>query len=70
MILKLSDGKFHDVVLEDDGTLDTLVQVDGTMTMRFNQEYVAEFRNKKGGMTTSGLIALGSEVLEDQDGME
>lgn len=65
MKIKLSDEKFHEVRLCDDGTLDTVVSVDGQET-RFNQEYTAEMRNPKTGeLPLKSLIELAEEVLED-----
>ena len=57
------NGKAHEVYLCDDGTLDTVISIDGKET-RFDGEYAAEFRNKSGDMTKSGLRTLAIECLE------
>ena len=54
----------HEVTLEDDGTLDTVIQVDG-QECRFSQEYGAAHRDADGSMTMRGLRALGLEACED-----
>lgn len=50
----------HKVTLLDDGTLDTVVRVDGR-EFRFSQEYAADYREKDGTMTAAGL----ARMLED-----
>ena len=57
-------GKLHDVYLSDDGTLDTVIEVDGT-EHRFDGEYAAEYRDRDGAMTIKGLRSLALEVLAD-----
>lgn len=57
-------GKFHEVYLCDDGTLDTVISVDG-QEHRFDGEYASQYRNKNGIMTKKGLKELALEVLND-----
>ena len=55
--------KMHEVYLEDDGTMDTVISVDGKEN-RFDSEYAAEYRNESGDMTKAGLRSLAVECLE------
>jgi hypothetical protein len=56
-------GKKLNVYLEDDGTLDTVVSVNG-QTFRFDTEYATQFRNKKGEITKSGWKNLKKEAID------
>ena len=56
-------GKRHNVYLCDDGTMDTVIEVDGK-EHRFDCEYASEFRKKDGKMTERGLRALAIEALD------
>jgi hypothetical protein len=57
------DGEKHNVELLDDGTLDTVISVDGH-EVRFSQEHAADFRDQDGVMTDSGLIELARDALD------
>jgi len=50
-------GKLHDVSLCDDGTMDTVIDVDGH-EVRFDGEFAAGFRGRDGAMTRRGLREL------------
>lgn len=55
----------HEVKLVDDGTLDTVVNVDG-VEMRYDQEYVADFRDPElGSLTDEGFDALMEQAVND-----
>ena len=57
----------HEVYLVDDGTMDTVISVDGEQH-RFDGEYASQFRNKQtGAMTAKGLRALAMEVIDGMD---
>ena len=56
----------HQVFLGDDGTLDTVISVDGE-DHRFDGEYASQYRKRDGSMTAKGLRALAVEVLEGRD---
>ena len=58
-------NKEHQVFLCDDGTLDTVISVDGK-EHRFDGEYASQFRKRDGSMTAKGLRALAIEVLEEE----
>jgi len=53
----------HSVYLCDDGTLDTMISVDGVYH-RFDAEYASQYRNKKGIMTSKGLKELAIQCIE------
>ncbi len=57
-------GRQHNVLLVDDGTLDTVLEVDGRM-VRYNGEFAASYRDKEGRMTRRGLRALAIEACND-----
>ena len=54
----------HEVFLQDDGTLDTVILVDGVQ-IRYSQEYAADFRTESGMLTYDGLKELAIEALQD-----
>lgn len=56
--------KLHEVFLCDDGTMDTVIEVDG-VEHRFDCEYASNMRDKTGAMTERGLRELGLEVLSE-----
>lgn len=53
----------HEVFLVDDGTLDTVISVDGSR-VTFSQEYAAQHRNKKGILTNKGFKQLAKEAID------
>ena len=57
-------GKTWDVDLEDDGTMDTVISVDGKET-RYDGEYASSGRDRDGAMTARGLRALAVEAIDD-----
>lgn len=77
MIIKDKEyGKF-DVCLDDDGSLDTVLSVYhfapngfhlsdpvGGESIRFSQEYGADFRDDTGAMTDEGFEQLAQEAIE------
>jgi len=54
----------HECYLTDDGTLDTVITIDGE-SYRFSQEFAAEFRDENGVMTEKGFIELCKIQIED-----
>lgn len=54
----------HEVWLGDDGTLDTVIDVDG-IEVRFSGEYASTYRRKDGSMTARGLRELAMEACND-----
>lgn len=67
-----------DVLLEDDGTLDTVISVCpenqfifdqiGKKEIRFSTEYGTEFRDDTGAMTDDGFDELAAEAIESYIG--
>lgn len=57
-------GKSWEVFLRDDGTLDTVITVNG-MEVRYDGEYASAYRAKDGSMTAKGLRTLAIEAIED-----
>ena len=53
----------HEVLLVDDGTLDTVISVDGEQ-YRYDAEYAAMFRDGDGTLTEEGFIELAKESIE------
>ncbi len=62
MKFKHGDHK-HEVFLLDDGTLDTVISVDGK-EQRYSQEFASGFRNRWGGMTFGGLRAMAEDACD------
>ena len=55
----------HECYLGDDGTLDTVIVVDGH-EFRFSQEYASHCRDQDtGAMTDDGFVELARECIED-----
>lgn len=50
--------------LVDDGTLDTVVSVNGT-ELRYSQEFAADFRDETGAITRRGWLELREIAIED-----
>ena len=64
MIVTCGDH-YHDAYLCDDGTLDTVLEVDGH-EVRFDTEYASTWRDVRDGtMTIDGIIALSREACDD-----
>ena len=47
--------KGHECYLVDDGTMDTVISIDGE-EVRFDCEYCSQFRDDTGAMTDEGFI--------------
>jgi len=54
----------HECWLVDDGTLDTVISIDGE-DYRFSTDYASAYRDENGDMTESGFSDLCMEVIED-----
>lgn len=77
MIIKDKEYGEFDAYLVDDGTLDTVISVcltdlihncvgrdDVTHEIRFDHDYVANFRDNTGAMTDEGFEILAKEAIE------
>ncbi len=64
MQIKDDAGKTYECSLEDDGTLDTVIMVDGE-AHRFDSEYASHYRNDDGEMLWEGFKALCQECIAD-----
>ena len=60
----LHEDRVYDVYLEDDGSLDTVISVNGR-EIRFSQEHAVDYRDESGSMTKHGLRELGIEAIEE-----
>jgi hypothetical protein len=56
------DGKEYDVQLLDDGTLDTVISVNG-QECRYSQEFAYFYRDSSGAMTEEGLMDLAIDAV-------
>jgi len=56
-------GEIYDAHLSDDGTLDTVIIIEGK-TYRISHEHAAEFRNADGSMTDEGFEELVKDILD------
>lgn len=72
MIIKDSEYGEFDVILSDDGTMDTILVVNplddvdtNQEEIRFSQEYGALFRDYDGAMTDEGFAELAEEAVDD-----
>jgi|TARA_R100001530_G_scaffold126123_1_gene94861 hypothetical protein len=65
MIVKVDNTKY-DVFLLDDGSLDTVIEIDG-IEHRFDSEYASFYRAKMGEMTIDGLEMLAKECIDEDD---
>jgi len=63
MKLTVDNTEFN-VYLTDDGTLDTVIEVDG-IEHRFDGEYASYWRDDNGAMTEEGLETLAKECIND-----
>ena len=53
-----------DVFLIDDGTLDTVIEIDG-IEHRLDIEYASHYRDESGAMTETGLTELAKQCIEE-----
>ena len=62
-------GAEYDVELFDDGTLDTVLNVDSGVNRgtehRYSQEYASGMRNDFGDLTPQGFSQLASEAIDE-----
>jgi len=56
----------YECSLVDDGTLDTVIEIDGT-EHRFDGDYTSFYRDKNGAMTEKGFIELCKKCIEDYE---
>lgn len=54
----------HECTLGDNGTLDTVICIDGT-EHSLSGEYAAEFRDPDGSLTVRGFASLCRDLIED-----
>ena len=54
----------YECSLVDDGTLDTVIEIDGT-EHRFDGGYTSFYRDKNGAMTEKGFIELCKECIKE-----
>lgn len=62
MLINLDNGDTINAELGDNGTLDTVVYIDG-MEQIFDMETAAEYRTENGGFTKSGFIKFVKEIV-------
>ena len=60
------DSTKYEVYLLDDGTMDTVIEIDG-IEHRFDSEYASFYRAKMGEMTIDGLEMLAKECIDEDD---
>jgi len=60
------DGQDYEVQLLDDGTLDTVIEVDG-IEHRFSGEFAAHWRDETGALSEEGLKELAANAIEDDE---
>ena len=60
------DGQTFEVRLIDDGTLDTVISVDG-IEHRFDAEYASSWRFSDGAMSVKDLIELAKQAIDDDE---
>ncbi len=65
MTFRLSDGADHDVHLIDDGTMDTVIMVDGRQHS-FSSESVAALRDRRGSLSEDGMVELAEMTIENE----
>lgn len=60
------DGQTFNVFLVDEGTLDTVLKIEGTdFVQRFDHEYASSFRDESGDLTDEGFKELAEETVND-----
>tara|TARA_R110002020_G_C15836421_1_gene734731 strand:+ start:208 stop:441 length:234 start_codon:yes stop_codon:yes gene_type:complete len=62
MLIEYSKKEKYEVYLIDDGTLDTVIEINGK-EFRFDSEYANIYRNEKGEMTEESLKELAEETI-------
>ena len=60
------DSTKYEVYLLDDGTMDTVIEIDG-IEHRFDGEYASYYRAKMGEMTIVGLEMLARECIDEDE---
>jgi len=56
----------HECYLMDDGTLDTVIEIDG-MEHRFSTEFASSYRDSNGSLSGSGFTALCKMAIEEDE---
>ena len=62
MIIDYGNKERYEVFLIDDGSLDTIISIDGK-EFRFSSEYAEIYRDKEGYITEEGLRELAEETI-------
>lgn len=62
-IIISDNGKDYECGLVDDGTMDTVISIDG-QEYRFSADYAAPHRDAMGSMTTDGFYVLAYEAID------
>jgi len=62
MIIDYGDKERYEIELIDDGSLDTIISIDGK-EFRFSSEYAEIYRDKEGYITKEGLRELAEETI-------
>mgnify|MGYP003152036866 CR=1 FL=1 len=62
MIIDYGNKERYEVLLIDDGTLDTVISINDK-EFRFSSEYAEIYRDKEGYMTEKGLQELAEETI-------
>jgi hypothetical protein len=65
MQMMLSDGKFHDVFVLDEGNKPVLVSVDHARRRYFPLAGTFAIRHKWGALTREGIRGMANKVLSD-----
>ena len=60
------DSIKYEVYLLDDGTMDTVIEIDG-IEHRFDGEYASYYRAEMGEMTVDGLEMLAKEAIDEDE---
>ena len=60
------DGESFEVHLLDDGTLDTVIEVDG-IEHRFSTEFASRWRDEVGAMSEEGVRELAHLAIEEDE---
>lgn len=60
------DGKTFEVYLLDDGTLDTVIEVDG-IEHRYSTEFASQWRDEVGAMSETGIRELALLAIEEDE---
>ena len=65
MKLKI-DGVHYQVWLVDDGTLDTVIEIND-IEHRFSTEYAAHWRDETGALSDEGLEVMARDAIDHDD---